>query len=103
MNLDPFLSEQTYNLNDSSSGKPVATYRIVKDMPSFLFNENRDKIEYMGSHWGYVTSSITREECIKLYGEITNEEFGPRGGWKSVTFGKTRFISNRLRPIHETI
>jgi hypothetical protein len=98
MELTNFLSDKVYEMFDSYSGKPVAWYRVVKDMPTHLFNQNRHRIEYIGDRWGYIEKSITREECIEKYGEITHEEYGPRGGWKSVTFGVTTFRSNRLRP-----
>jgi hypothetical protein len=46
---------------------------------------------------GYSAKMLTRSKAIELYGEITNEEFGPRGGWKSVTFGDTKFISHYMK------
>lgn len=44
-----------------------------------------------------ITDSLTREKAIEKYGPITNEEFGPKGGWKSVTFGTTKFISKLMK------
>lgn len=99
MNINEYLSEKQFDLTDSWSGKPVAKYRIVRDMPSELFGQNRDKMVCLTPGvWGYVDSIVTREECIELYGPITEEEYGPRGGWKSVTFGTTKFKSDYLRP-----
>lgn len=40
---------------------------------------------------------LTRDEAIKKYGEITDEEYGTRGGWKSVTFGETKFNHKLLK------
>jgi hypothetical protein len=48
--------------------------------------------------WFLITRKLTREEAIQKYGPISDEEIGPRGGWKSVTFGSTRFCSSYLRP-----
>lgn len=99
MNIQDYLSTKSYDLIDSWSGKPVGSYRILKGMPSELFNENRHKMICIGvGVWGYLDKIITREECIELYGPITEEVYGPRGGWKSVTFGSTKFISEHLRP-----
>ncbi len=47
-------------------------------------------------NWVIATSELTRSMAIKKYGPVTDEVFGPRGGWKSVTFGKTRFNSRSL-------
>jgi len=48
-------------------------------------------------HWFLITKKLTRKEAIKKYGGITDEEFGSRGGWKSVKFGDKRFISEDLK------
>jgi len=101
MDIKDYLSEKTYELFDGMSGKPVAYYKSqTKRIPEELFNQNFNKMYYSnsGGAWIYIERKVTREECIKLYGEITNEEFGPRGGWKSVTFGTTKFIHEYLRP-----
>jgi hypothetical protein len=100
MNLYDYLSKETYDLVDSWSGKPVARVRYVRDMPTELFNQHRDKMVCVTiGMWGYLEMVVTREECIERYGKITDEEYGPRGGWKSVTFGTTKFISKYLKPI----
>ena len=102
MNIHDYLSEQTYELNDAICGKPVAYVRTqTSRIPEELFTENFEKMVYTNSNnmWVYIERKVTREECIKLYGEITDEEYGPRGGWKSVTFGKTKFKHGYLRPI----
>lgn len=48
------------------------------------------------SDWYLITKELTRAQAIKKYGKITDEEFGPRCGWKSVTFGDKKFGSRRL-------
>jgi len=99
MNIQDYLSKEQYDLVDSWCGKPVATVRYVINMPSELFNQNRSKMVCVTvGMWAYVDKLVTREECIELYGPITEEVYGPRGGWKSVTFGSTKFISEHLRP-----
>lgn len=101
MNIDDYLSKEQYDLVDSWSGKPVAKVRYVIEMPSELFNEHRHKMVCVTvGMWAYVDSIVTREECMELYGPITEEVYGARGGWKSVTFGNTKFISTHLRPVN---
>lgn len=101
MNINDYLSEKEFELKDSYSGKPVAYYKIQRiRIPEELFSKNRDKMLYSNCNetWMYLTRKVTRKECIKLYGPITHEEYGPRGGWKSVTFGTTKFGHDFLRP-----
>jgi hypothetical protein len=44
-----------------------------------------------------VTKKLTRKEAINVYSEVTDEEFGSSGCWKSVTFGNAIFISKCLK------
>ena len=53
--------------------------------------------EHLQPKWYLVTRWLTRDEAQRKYGEITAEEFGPRGGWKSVTFGTKKFLSPHLK------
>ena len=72
-------------------------------IPEELFIQNRDKMYFYRAYdmWIYIDRKVTREECIKLYGPITEEVYGPRGGWKSVTFGTTKFIHDYRRTVPE--
>jgi len=45
-----------------------------------------------------IIKTLTRQKAIEKYGVITEEIFGARGGWKSVTFGQKKFLSTYLRP-----
>ena len=104
--IETYLSKEVFELQDSYSGKPIAYFKTqTSRIPEDLFKENYDKMLYSNSMnaWIYLTRKVTREECIKLYGDITHEEYGPRGGWKSVTFGTTKFKHDFLRPQHETV
>jgi hypothetical protein len=101
LELNDFLSEETYPLVDAWCGKPIAYYRMLThQLPESTFGKIRSKLLYSNGmeRWLYITKKVTREECITLYGEITEEEYGPRGGWKSVTFGTTKFKHDFLRP-----
>ena len=102
MKIEDHLSEELYAMEDGSCGEPFLWYRTLKTrMPEELFTQYKPKLEFCGGYdgqWIYVEKVLTREDCIEKYGEITDEEFGPRGGWKSVTFGKKKFITTKLKP-----
>lgn len=51
--------------------------------------------------WAVVVKWLTPEEAIKKYGPITHQQFGPQGGWRSVTYGSTTFTAKELRPSPE--
>ncbi len=88
---------------DSWCGEPVSWgYEVVKrvDNPEYwkeLYNYGDLECSHGSfSRWFLVTKNLTREEAIEKYGEVTDEEYGVRGGFKSITFGDKRFISKRL-------
>ncbi len=94
------LSDFKPCLFDACSGEPVAWgFQIQKQLGDDRFSALRKLGELECCYSGYspiwflVVRRISRKEAIAKYGPITNEEYGPRGGWKSVTFGTTRFIS----------
>lgn len=105
-NLDRFKSYFIGGIKeiyDSYCDEPVAWgYYLNRNMPSESFNELRSlgTVEYIDDDktWFLITRVLTREEAIIKYGQITEEIFGPRGGWKSVTFGSKKFSSKRLKP-----
>jgi len=101
--FESVLGESQVLLCDGWSGKPIAWGRpITEHLGDQRFAELRAEVGAdlvcirMGS-WGVVERRLTREEAIAQYGEITDEEFGPRGGWKSVTFGETKFIHKSMK------
>jgi hypothetical protein len=49
-----------------------------------------------GELFGY--QRLDRNEARQKYGDVTHTELGPRGGFKSVTYGTTIFGSRRLDP-----
>ena len=48
--------------------------------------------------WVLVIKRLTSEQAIAKYGPITVQEFGPRGAWRSVTYGNKKFISSVMKP-----
>jgi hypothetical protein len=45
-----------------------------------------------------VTERLTPAEAIRKYGPITELELGPQGGFKTVTYGTTKFMSRFVDP-----
>jgi hypothetical protein len=87
---------------DGICSEPVAWgFKIITHLGQDRFDALREfgQLECDYPAWYLITHHLTREEAIKKYGEITDEEFGPRGGWRSVTFGTTKFRSKYLKPI----
>ncbi|WEK34678.1 MAG: hypothetical protein P0Y53_19505 [Candidatus Pseudobacter hemicellulosilyticus] len=89
---------------DSYCGEPVAWgFKLTNYLGEDLFNELGKHgrivcVDGYKSVWALVIKTLSREEAATLYGEITNEEIGPRGGWKSTTFGQKTFVNPYLRP-----
>jgi hypothetical protein len=48
--------------------------------------------------WLLITKWLTPSEAIEKYGDVTEIERGPRGGFRSVVYGGKRFLSKRLDP-----
>lgn len=77
-------------------------YRIVEQVGEELWEElgKHGALTYfmprgVPPYWALITKSLSREDLIEQYGPITEEKFGPRGGWKSVTFGHQKTLSNK--------
>ena len=91
-------------LFDGYCGEPVAWgFKIIRHLGEELFRElgkhgQLECINGFNSSLALVVETLSREKAVLLYGEITNEVFGPRGGWKSTTFGKKNFVSKFLKP-----
>lgn len=86
---------------DPYCGEPVGWgFRLLRHMGEERFNKLQDfgELECLYPDWYLVVKKISREQAIELYGEITAEEFGPRGGWRSITFGSKKFGSTYLKP-----
>ncbi len=103
--FEQYLSKFGPVLYDGYCGEPVAWgFKIVARMDEILFRElgkygQLECIEYgFDTKWALITKTLSREEAIEKYGPITNEVFGPRGGWKSTDFGSKQFISKYLKP-----
>ena len=89
-------------LFDGWCGEPVAWgFKIRCYLGNDRFDELRNygNLEYCDINvWALVIKTLTRKKAIEKYGSITDETFGPRGGWKSTTFGENKFVSKFLKP-----
>lgn len=95
-NLGPFGPQ----LYDTYSGEPVSWgFKIISRMEQEKFEQLRStsNVECCYPEWYVITKTLTRDEAIQKYGPVTNEDFGPRGGWRSITFGTTTFLSKSVR------
>lgn len=87
--------EQIY---DSNCGEPIGWgHMITRHLGENLWGELS---QYGDMHccypnWFLITKWLTREEAKKKYGP-DKEELGPRGGFKSLTFGDKTFSSRKL-------
>lgn len=85
-------------------------HQLVKHMGETLYWQMYGEVSKVGggrvtrlnsgmhAPYGIVLKELTRDEAIAKYGPITDEAFGPQGGFKSVTFGSTKFTSKMFRP-----
>lgn len=107
--FENYLSAFEPVMYDSWCGEPVAWgFKIIKHLGEDLFRElgkhgQLECIDGFKSSWALVVKTLSREESVVLYGEITDEIFGPRGGWKSTTFGNKKFVSKFLKPEKKSI
>ncbi len=98
------LSDYKPCLVDACCGEPVAWgFQIQARLGPGRFEALRKFGELecdssgFSSTWFLIVRKLSREDAIKKYGPITAEEFGPRGGWRSVTFGTKTFLSKCVR------
>lgn len=99
-NPEQCLSDKV-DVRDESCNEIIFSGRkIIKIIPQHImddFKKNNEIIYHDGGNYQLVDNLITRDKAIEKYGEISFEEYGPKGGWKSVTFGTTKFTSKLLK------
>jgi hypothetical protein len=102
--LMEFLGEYGVQVVDPESGEPVGWgYPLIKNAGEEKWQElgQLGKLEYVregrNGTWHLITSKLTREQAIEKYGPVTEEIYGPRGGWKYVVFGTTKFVSKLMK------
>lgn len=98
--FESFLGPYKIVAYDSYSGEPVSWgFKVIKHLGDKLSSELREKyeLEYIDYEYFLISKKLTREDAIKLYGPITHEEFGPKGGWKYIEFGGMKFSYKNLK------
>lgn len=95
---EEYLSDYGEMIFDGWCGKCIGWgFKLIAHLAEDKFEKLRAmyELECIYPSWFLVMKWLSKKEAEKKYGKITNIERGPRGGFKSVTFGKTRFISKR--------
>lgn len=92
-------------LFDSWSGEPVSWgFKITKRIDDDAkWNElkKHGKLECnhgYPSSWFLIVKELTVDEAVAKYGEITSMVVGPRGGFRTVTYGDKTFCSRTVEP-----
>ncbi|WP_300599966.1 hypothetical protein [Niabella sp.] len=102
--FENYLSSFAPVVDDPYCGEPVAWgFKIITYLGEDLFRElgkhgRLECVDGFNSSWALIVKTLTREDAVEKYGIISNEVFGPRGGWKSTTFGDKTFCHRFLRP-----
>lgn len=95
--LKKYLSDYGPCVFDGWCGKPIRWgYEFIRYVPTDAEYEEISKygvidIIYPSKSKSLITKILTKDEAIKLYGEVTEIERGPRGGFRTMTFGTTKF------------
>lgn len=89
---------------DAICGEPVAWgYPVLRHLGDELWAKAQALGTMECEHgfapkWFLVAKHLMPAEARKKYGEVTNIEVGPRGGFRSVTYGTKRFFTKKLDP-----
>lgn len=98
-----YLGKYGPQLYDPGCGEIVGWGHIII---GYMGKENFEQLRH-GSYgsvcchdgvWFLITKWLTVKEAIEKYGKIKYVKTGQKGGFRSVTFGKTTFLSKKLDP-----
>jgi hypothetical protein len=102
---EPYLGRFGPVIYDAGCGKPIAwgfpIVRRVNDPEKWGAIARHGTLECIGAlrpEWVLVTRYLSPAEAAVEYGEVTALDLGPRGGFRSVTYGATRFYSKLMDP-----
>ena len=101
--LRSFFGGYGPQFHDGYCGEPIAWgYKVIARMGEERWSKasqyGRLECNHGTGDWYLITQALTPDEARAQHGEITNIELGPRGGFRSVTFGSKKFASKRLDP-----
>lgn len=89
---------------DAICGEPVAWgYPVLRHLGEELWAKAQAYGTMECDHgfspeWCLVTKRLTPAEAKEKYGDVTNIDVGPRGGFRSVTYGTKQFLAKELDP-----
>jgi hypothetical protein len=82
------------------NGEPIGWgFRVARHLSDERFEALRKHgaLECISmGQWALVVKWLTIDEAIEKYGKVTNEDRGPLGGFRSVTFGTKTFYNRRF-------
>jgi hypothetical protein len=94
--LREFFGPYGPQLFDSYCGEPVAWGHAVRARMGeerWIQASEFGQLEcdHASGSWFLITKWLTLDEALRQYGEVTAIETGPRGGFRSVTYGSWPF------------
>jgi hypothetical protein len=102
-NLRSSFGDYGPQLYDGYCGEPVAWgHKLLARLDEDRWRQASAYGELECAHetgdWFLITKVLAPNEARTQYGEVADLELGPRGGFKSVTYGTKKFGSKRLDP-----
>lgn len=101
----PYLGQFGPQVIDKNAGVAVGYgYPIVQQLGPELWAElgqygKQLLINPQGpnKYYALITNVLTKKEAIRTYGPMTDVQYGPRGGFRSVTYGTTTFVDKLMK------
>ena len=105
--LKPYLGPFGVAIFDEHCGLPISMgFPVIEHMGETLFEKAKTiggmRYDRENRKWYFVTSELTYDDAVSKYGHVTNLELGPQKGFRSVTFGTTKFTFRGLDPRRDT-
>ncbi len=105
--FESVLGDEEVCIRDSNCKLPVYWgYKLLEQIGEERFKELKLVAEvkfapgpkYPEGTWFVVSQVLSYQDALVLYGPATGIEYGPRGGFRNVTFGEITFSSKELLP-----
>lgn len=101
--LRSFFGAYRPQFYDGNCGEPIGWgHAVLARMGNERWRQASEfgdlQCAYPNGDWFLITKWLTPSEARTQFGEVTDLELGPRGGFRSVTYGSKRFGSKRLDP-----
>jgi hypothetical protein len=99
--LRKFFGPYGPQLSDSYCGETIAWgHAVLARMGEANWNNAAEYGQLVCDHessaWFLITKWLVPDEARRQFGEVSAIEAGPRGGFKSVTYGTKRFVARDL-------